>query len=124
MWEEPEDGLFHCSANDHRQAHGSQADRYQGEAATADARVDFRYGRMAAVGGEGVFPILCDPGNEAKLKTFRQDVLRLWLCQLRRRSQRSRWTWQRFLQSLGVLLPEVHILHPYPEARFDAKHPR
>jgi len=72
----------------------------------------------------GYFQYYAIPGNEAKLKTFRQDVLRLWLCQLRRRSQRSRWTWQRFLQSLGVLLPEVHILHPYPEARFDAKHPR
>jgi group II intron reverse transcriptase/maturase len=64
------------------------------------------------------------PGNEATLKSFRQGVLRLWLRQLRRRSQRSRWTWQRFLQSLAVLLPEVHVLHPYPDARFDAKHPR
>ena len=72
----------------------------------------------------GYFQYHAVPGNEAKLKTFRQDVLRLWLRQLRRRSQRSRWTWQRFLQSLAVLLPGVNILHPYPEARFDAKHPR
>jgi RNA-directed DNA polymerase len=64
------------------------------------------------------------PGNEATLKSFRQGVLRLWLRQLRRRSQRSRWTWQRFLPRLGVLLPEVRVLHPYPDARFDAKHPR
>ena len=64
------------------------------------------------------------PGNEATLKSFRQGVLRLWLRQLRRRSQRSRWTWQRFLPRLGVLLTEVQVLHPDPDARFDAKHPR
>jgi group II intron reverse transcriptase/maturase len=72
----------------------------------------------------GYFQYHAIPGNEATLKSFRQGVLRLWMRQLRRRSQRSRWTWPRFLQCLGVLLPEVHVLHPYPDARFDAKHPR
>jgi RNA-directed DNA polymerase len=43
--------------------------------------------------------------------------------QLRRRSQRTRWTWETFLEKLGNLLPEVEILHPYPNVRFAFKHP-
>jgi hypothetical protein len=70
----------------------------------------------------GYFQYHAIPGNEARMKTFRQEVLRLWLRQLRRRSQRSRWTWERFLQHLGNLVPEVQTLHPYPDARFDAKY--
>jgi RNA-directed DNA polymerase len=72
----------------------------------------------------GYFQYHAIPGNEERLKAFRKDVLRLWLRQLRRRSQRSRWTWKRFLERLGVLLPEIRTLHPYPNMRFDAKHPR
>jgi RNA-directed DNA polymerase len=64
------------------------------------------------------------PGNEKSLGQFRAHVLRLWLRQIRRRSQRSSWTWERFLERLGGLLPEVCILHPYPTERFYAKHPR
>jgi RNA-directed DNA polymerase len=72
----------------------------------------------------GYFQYHAVPGNQKRLGAFRTAVLRLWLRQIRRRSQRSRWTWDRFLERLGGLLPEVCILHPYPQARFDAKHPR
>ncbi len=64
------------------------------------------------------------PGNEHRLRAFRKDVLRLWLRQLRRRSQRSRWTWARFLERLAVQIPFACIEHPYPSVRFDAQHPR
>jgi hypothetical protein len=37
-----------------------------------------------------------------------------WWWQLRRRSQRTRWTWNKYWERLGSLLPEVEILHPYP----------
>ena len=72
----------------------------------------------------GYFQYHAIPGNEERLKAFRREVLRMWLRQLQRRSQRSRWTWARFLEHLEVLLPEVTILHPWPPARFAAKHPR
>jgi len=72
----------------------------------------------------GYFQYHAIPGNQERLWAFRKDVLRLWLRQLRRRSQRSRWTWARFQERLGVLLPEIRILHPYPDVRFYAKHPR
>jgi len=72
----------------------------------------------------GYFRYHAVPGNEERLWRFRRDVLRIWLRQLRRRSQRSRWTWERFLERLGNQLPAVEILHPYPGVRFDAQHPR
>jgi RNA-directed DNA polymerase len=72
----------------------------------------------------GYFQYHAIPGNEHRLRAFRKDVLRQWLRQLRRRSQRSRWTWERFWKRLAVQLPEIQIEHPYPSVRFDAKHPR
>ena len=71
----------------------------------------------------GYFQYHAVPGNWARLKAFRNDVLRMWLQTLRRRSQRSRLTWERFRAGLGSLLPPIQILHPYPNVRFDAKHP-
>jgi len=72
----------------------------------------------------GYFQYHAVPRNEERLKAFRHEVLRMWWWQLRRRSQRSRWTWERFQEKLGHLIPEVEILHPYPEVRFASKHPR
>ena len=72
----------------------------------------------------GYFQYHAVPDNEERLKAFRNDVLRLWLRQLRRRSQRSRWTWERFLERLGAKLPNVEILHPWPTERFAARYPR
>jgi RNA-directed DNA polymerase len=72
----------------------------------------------------GYFQYHAVPGNEHRLRVFRKDVLRLWLHQLRRRSQRSRWTWERFLEGLADQIPFAQIEHPYPSVRFDAKHPR
>ena len=71
----------------------------------------------------GYFQYHAVPGNGAQLRAFRQEVLRIWYQALRRRSQRSRLTWERFLERLAVLLPPVQILQPYPSVRFDAKHP-
>ena len=64
------------------------------------------------------------PENGERLKAFRNDVLRMWRRQLNRRSQRSHWTWKRFLERLGPLIPEVEIVHPWPTERFTAHCPR
>ena len=71
----------------------------------------------------GYFQYHAIPGNWARLRAFRNDVLRMWYQTLRRRSQRSRLTWERFQQSLGALLPPIQILQSYPSVRFDAKYP-
>jgi RNA-directed DNA polymerase len=70
----------------------------------------------------GYFRYHAVPGNCARLQTFRNEVLRSWLKTLRRRSQRQRMSWERFNASLEPLIPPVQVLHPYPSARFDAKH--
>jgi hypothetical protein len=72
----------------------------------------------------GYFQYHAVPRNEKRLKAFRHEVLHMWLWQLRRRSQRTRWTWNKFQEKLGSLLPEVEILHPYPDVRFALTHPK
>ena len=72
----------------------------------------------------GYFQYHAVPCNEQRLRAFREDVLRFWLRQLRRRSQRSRWTWKSFGERLAVHIPYAGIEHPCPNVRFDAKHPR
>ena len=71
----------------------------------------------------GHFQYHAIPGNLARLRAFRNDVRWSWLQVLRRRSQRHRMRWDRFTASLEPLLPPVQVLHPYPDARFDAKYP-
>lgn len=71
----------------------------------------------------GYFQYHAIPGNWARLQSFRDEVQRTWFRTLRRRSQRHRLTWERFRTGLGSLLPPVQILQPYPDVRFDAKHP-
>jgi group II intron reverse transcriptase/maturase len=73
---------------------------------------------------QGYFNYHAVPHNTDRMKAFRNEVLHMWLWHLRRRSQRSRWTWEKFIEKLGNLLPEVKDLHPYPEVRFAFKHPK
>ena len=63
-------------------------------------------------------------GNMARLRAFRTQVTRSWLFAVRRRSQRHRMPWTRFAPIVNRWLPVPTILHPYPNMRFYAKHPR
>lgn len=60
------------------------------------------------------------PGNSQRLSRFIDEVTRLWLCVIRRRSQRGRsgWTWERMHQLARRHLPRPRITHPYPNQRF------
>jgi group II intron reverse transcriptase/maturase len=73
---------------------------------------------------QGYFNYHAVPGNLRRLFMFRGETARRWLLSLRRRSQRSRWTWERFGPLINRFLPEPRVLHPYPLTRFSAKHPR
>ena len=64
------------------------------------------------------------PGNLRNMKSFQTQVERDWFRALRRRSQRHRLTWSRFRSLAKRWLPKPRIVHPYPNMRFDAKHPR
>jgi RNA-directed DNA polymerase len=64
------------------------------------------------------------PGNTDSMESFRTATVRNWLKALRRRSQRSQMTWERFDELVDRWIPKVQVLHPYPNERFYAKHPR
>src|ERR1700681_1947582 len=43
---------------------------------------------------------------------------------LRRRSQKDGFTWKRMTKLVADWLPPPRILHPWPDDRFDVRHPR
>jgi RNA-directed DNA polymerase len=61
------------------------------------------------------------PDNIRALQAFRETIIRLWLKALRRRSQRTRMTWERMRRFAARWLPTARILHPWPTTRFDAR---
>ena len=61
------------------------------------------------------------PGNTDAVKAFRHQVTRHWFKALRRRSQRSRTTWERMGRLTTRWLPRVSAMHPFPEVRFAAR---
>ena len=69
----------------------------------------------------GHFRYFAVPDNGRALGAFRYRVIRLWRRALRRRSQRSRMTWERIYALAARWLPRPRILHPWPAARFDAR---
>jgi RNA-directed DNA polymerase len=64
------------------------------------------------------------PGNTASLGTFRMRLMRLWRHVIRRRGQKHRPGWKRLGKLFDRWLPRPRVLHPYPDVRFDAMHPR
>jgi group II intron reverse transcriptase/maturase len=73
---------------------------------------------------QGYYQYHAIPGNNDVLSSFRREVLRYWLRALRRRSQRHRLNWSRFGTLANRWIPNPKILHPYPNERFYAKHPK
>lgn len=60
------------------------------------------------------------PLNSASVGSFCQEVRKSWYRALCRRSQRKRLNWARFMRVSAYWLPEARVVHPYPQARFDA----
>ncbi len=69
----------------------------------------------------GYFAYHAVPTNIRALETFRTQVVRYWLKSLRRRSHKSRVTWERMNEISNRWLPRPKILHPWPDVRFAAK---
>jgi RNA-directed DNA polymerase len=78
-------------------------------------------GRWLAKVLAGHYNYYAVPDNIQALQAFREAVTRHWLKALRRRSQRSRMTWERMGRIAARWLPSPRILHPWPQARFDAR---
>ena len=64
------------------------------------------------------------PGNSTQLRIFQRRVCWLWRSVLVRRSQRAQVRWARLSPVLTRWIPQPRTLHPYPDARFAATHPR
>src|SRR5215469_3804299 len=71
---------------------------------------------------QGYFNYHAEPGNFARLQSFRHDVIRHWWLAVRRRGQRPvrRAVFDRWVSQY---LPTPAILHPYPLERIGAKYP-
>jgi RNA-directed DNA polymerase len=66
----------------------------------------------------GVFNYYAVPGTCEILTSFRRAACRHWLQTLRRRSQRGRTlTWEKLEHHIAQWIPEVRVLHPYPNQR-------
>jgi RNA-directed DNA polymerase len=73
---------------------------------------------------QGYYQYHAVPGNTGQLRVFRRRVCRLWRSVLVRRSQRAQVGWDRLNPLLNRWIPHPRVLHPYPDKRFDAIHPR
>ena len=72
----------------------------------------------------GHFAYYAVPTNSRALSAFRHHVTDLWRRTLRRRSQKDGFTWDRMTRLVNDWLPQPRILHPWPDVRFDVRHPR
>jgi len=72
----------------------------------------------------GYFQYHAIPGNSRQLYVFVHRLRRIWRRVLFQRSQKGRKSWQRMSPLFNRWIPEPQILHPYPEQRFAATHPR
>jgi RNA-directed DNA polymerase len=73
---------------------------------------------------KGFFNYHAVPTNGPALAAFRDSIADLWQRALRRRSQTAGKTWSRMAKLVDDLLPKPFIRHPWPNQRFDVRHPR
>jgi RNA-directed DNA polymerase len=66
----------------------------------------------------GYFGYHAIPGNSDAIGAFRTLLAKIWYKIIRKRSQRTRMTWERMNEIVAFWLPPARILHPWPEQRF------
>ncbi len=81
-------------------------------------------GRWLASVVRGHMAYYAVPGNTQAVAAFRDQVTRHWRRTLRRRSQKTRINWVRMHRIAIRWLPRPRVMHPFPEVRFAATHPR
>jgi len=57
------------------------------------------------------------PWNGPSVSAFRDQVIKLWMRALNRRSQQANVTWSRMHRLIRAWIPSVRIVHPYPSQR-------
>jgi hypothetical protein len=81
-------------------------------------------GRWLASVVRGHMAYYAVPGNIRAVEAFLDQVTRHWHKTLRRRSQKTRINWERMDRIAKRWLPRPRTMHPYPDTRFAATHPR
>jgi group II intron reverse transcriptase/maturase len=69
----------------------------------------------------GYYQYYAVPTNLGRLKNFRNELCRAWYKALRRRSQRSRVTWEQMRRWADYWLPQPEYAHPFPEQRMELR---
>src|ERR1043166_1276835 len=72
----------------------------------------------------GYFLYHAIPGNSRRLYVVVHRIRLLWPRVLFHRRRKGRKPWQRILPLFTRWIPEPRVLHPYPEQRFAATHPK
>jgi len=78
-------------------------------------------GRWLASVLRGHYNYYAVPDNIEAVQAYRDQATRYWFEALRRRSQRSRLTWERMHRLAQRWLPPAKIMHPWPTDRFYAR---
>jgi RNA-directed DNA polymerase len=78
-------------------------------------------GRWLASVLRGHYGYYAVPGNSDAINAFYNEITRHWFKSLRRRSQRARLNWTRMRRISARWLPPPKRMHPFPNARFDAR---
>jgi hypothetical protein len=124
-----EDRLVDLHSRVHRGAYRAQPSR-RVYIPKADGRQRRKHHRTTEVGAWlrkvvlGYYQYHAVPGNSTQLRIFCRRIGWLWRSVLVRRSQRAQVRWDRLSPLLTRWIPQPRILHPYPDARFAATHPR
>ena len=70
---------------------------------------------------QGILNYFAVSGNHPSLWWFFNQVKRLWLMSLRRRSQKAFLSWEKFIRLVDRFFPPIKTLHALPGHRFDAR---
>ena len=129
-------GFTHiCATSKSRQAWvRRKTDSKRARAKLAEVKAELRrrrclplpdQGRWLAAVVRGHQAYYAVPGNSDAVNAFRTQVIRHWLKALRRRSHKGRrLTWARMNRVAARWIPPTRTVHPFPQARFAAMHPR
>jgi hypothetical protein len=63
-------------------------------------------------------------GNLKSLASFGYQLGKIWYWTICRRGQKRKMTWEKFIKKWWCRIPTPKVRHPYPEERFDVKHPK
>ena len=61
------------------------------------------------------------PGNDGSIWLSYNEVRRLWLHRIKRRSQRGFMSWEKFVRITARFFPRVVTTHPHPRQRFSVR---